>query len=692
MTRSRSNNFITKAVCAAALLSCFSATTLAGPVAYWSLDNTPNDSAGILPGLNGTLNGGASFTADRPAALGPGQSLLLNGTTGYLSANPGPGTLAGNFTVSAWINVTDTASVRVNDADNFFNTRSPNGPGVPPPNGENSFDAKFWHPTTTNIGIHGDIGNGATWNNTAADANLFSVGGFSQGAWHHVAYVVTSNPTTVVAPHPFASRYRIYVDGVQRANGVYSGNPSLLWGGPRVINIGRYGGTAAGSEYFDGRIADVAVWSNALSPQQITSLVSGTSPLSIGVNHHGAMRYLPITNDADSGISSLKTYTHKADFGSDPLSPANVNGVQFDYAGANGAFPGGSTDIRNPHNGNGATNTTGAVHSLLDDFIFNHSAADPSVGHVILNGLTPGAAYDLRLYVRQWAAPSNTNDRTNLIEFDVGGDGTPERSVRLNEDDSRHNAPGFESGTSTISNRAYAVSYNYIADVTGTITAKFTQIGNGTFHVYGLTNEETDRRPIDSLYSTGLDVNGERLVGGQPDPHYVLLPGAAQGTTAIGVANHPSWAWNDAASGFIGVADPGGTTTTAVGPYNYETTFDLTGFDPDTTLLTLTMYADNRVTDVLVNGVSTGINFAGFGALASANTGKTFTIDASLMAPGTFVWGTNTLRFMTANDAPAGPSGFRVDLSGSAIIPEPTTFALAGMGVVMLLASRRRRR
>jgi hypothetical protein len=235
------------------------------------------------------------------------------------------------------------------------------------------------------------------------------------------------------------------------------------------------------------------------------------------------------------------------------------------------------------------------------------------------------------------------------------------------------------------------LSYNYIADATGTINVNLLQVGNGTFHVYGLSNEVTNRRPIDSLWSTGLDASGARLVGGVADPHYTLLPGAAQGTVAIAIANHPAWALNDAASGFIGVADPG-PTNTAAGEYNYQTSFDLTGFAPDTTLLTLTMYADNRVNDVLVNGVSTGINFAGFAAQANANTGKTFTIDASLLPVGTFLSGINTLEFRTANDSPVGPSGFRVDLSGSAeAIPEPSTFVLAGLGGLALLAARRRR-
>ncbi|MED5586563.1 MAG: hypothetical protein VYB61_09420, partial [Verrucomicrobiota bacterium] len=50
--------------------------------------------------------------------------------------------------------------------------------------------------------------------------------------------------------------------------------------------------------------------------------------------------FIPISNDADSQISSDNEYTHAIDFGNQPGNNplANVNGVQF-ANGNPGAFP-----------------------------------------------------------------------------------------------------------------------------------------------------------------------------------------------------------------------------------------------------------------------------------------------------------------------------------------------------------------
>ena len=273
--------------------------------------------------------------------------------------------------------------------------------------------------------------------------------------------------------------------------------------------------------------------------------------------------------------------------------------------------------------------------------------------------------------MRNWEGGTNTNDRSQLVQFDTNGDGTYDRSLRINPDDSSQNAPDFVDN-----HQAYALSYVFIAE-SDKLTIQLDALGGGSYHLYGLSNELTDRLPIETLFSTGLDANGEPLVNGTADPHYTLMPGAEQGTTALAILNHPAWAPNDAGSGFIGVANPG-TTNVAVGGYDYQTTFDLTGFDPNTAELVLTMYVDNTVDDILLNGFSTGITAGGFGYSA----GKTVTISSG------FLPGLNTLEFQTTNNAPAGPAGFRVDLGGTAlassVIPEPITMLALGLGVAGL--------
>lgn len=631
----------------------FSATAgRAAPIAYWTFDAIPDD---VVGPSDGVLNGGATYSFLDVAPI-PGNiaSLELDGAVGsYYGVTPQIGSVSGSYTVSAWANIRSNAN-----PNNIFSTRRP---------ADQSFDVKFQNGTL----IHGDIGGynqagTAAWGNTAADAAL----AYNLNQWYHVAYVVT--PT----------RWRAYVNGSQAASGVYTPNTAilqpLLFDNAHEINIGRYNG---GSEHTNGFIDDVSVFNYALTPAQVSALATGTSPLAIaGPDRHGALNYIPITNDADSQISAAKTYTHAIDFGTGSLGAANVNGVQFD-AGVVGNFPSGngSTNLPAIHGGNNAYNGMGSVGALFQDMLYNAGE-----GVITLTGLTPGEGYDTRLYIRNWVAPA-AGSRQNMIEFDTDGDGLAERVTRINEDNATNNAPGFAD-----INQAYALSYTFVAD-SPTLTIRANQIvGNATFHLYGLTNEVTDRRPIDSLFSTGLDASGARLLGGQPDPHYVLVS-APQGSQAIAIINHPVWAPNDASSGFIGVVDPGATNV-AVGEYRFATSFDLTGFQENTAEIVMTVFVDNTLVDVLINGQSTGITLSAPPATPAANQtfavggGKTFKLNTG------FVAGINSLEFVMSNDGTAvNPGGIRVDLGGTAVpIPEPSSFMLGALGIGALALVRRR--
>jgi hypothetical protein len=85
------------------------------------------------------------------------------------------------------------------------------------------------------------------------------------------------------------------------------------------------------------------------------------------------------------------------------------------------------------------------------------------------------------------------------------------------------------------------------------------------------------------------------------------------------------------------------------------------------------MAVDNTVTDILINGVSTGFTASSF------STFTPFTISSG------FVQGVNTLDFVWTNAS--GPSGLRVEVAGT-VAPETTSVVLL-TGLAALWFARR---
>ncbi|NQT52533.1 PEP-CTERM sorting domain-containing protein, partial [bacterium] len=358
-------------------------------------------------------------------------------------------------------------------------------------------------------------------------------------------------------------------------------------------------------------------------------------------------------------------------------SAALVNGVQFDQ-GLTGSLPanfdyqvssGGLTN----HAGNANHNVTGQVVPLFTDMIYNGGNVANGTATLTFKNLVPGWYYDARVYTRSWGTTAGS--RTSNITFDPDGIG-PVSNVRTIEEDDAAVAP-----PALALNQSYAISYRFEAQATE-MTIEFDQIAvNASWHLYGVTNEQI--HPIvPTVFSTGMDANHDPLAPGAVDPHYTLITSPVGPTAALRIAGHPAWlgaVGEDQNSAWIGLTDPG-TTNVPAGNYVYRTTFDLTGFAADWAVLDLRMIVDDSVTDVLLNGASTGISHNTFGSLSPWYT----------LTSG-FTSGMNTLDFLTVNGG-VNPHGFRAELFMTALYPEPGTMTLLAFGGMGLLARRRRRR
>jgi hypothetical protein len=186
---------------------------------------------------------------------------------------------------------------------------------------------------------------------------------------------------------------------------------------------------------------------------------------------------------------------------------------------------------------------------------------------------------------------------------------------------------------------------------------------------------------ITTLFNTGVDNAGMVLPNGVNDPHYAFIaPSPIVGaplvrTSAAGFPIMPSGPWlgDNTLSRWITPNPASGP----VGTYFVRTTFDLTGFDPSSAMITGMWTTDNNGVNILINGTATGFTtpFKGFGMFFP------FAINSG------FVPGLNTLDFVYFEGGVIG--GLRVQMTGTANptgaeIPEPGSLTLFGLGILGL--------
>ena len=203
-----------------------------------------------------------------------------------------------------------------------------------------------------------------------------------------------------------------------------------------------------------------------------------------------------LTDNASSGISPTKTYTHAISGG----TAATVNGVTFAALTATNTLPnfawvsaGGKNTVNN--NNSAWDPAAGGVTSpdlisLLQSFTYAGSGAGPGAFQTFtLSGLTVGTAYDARLYIRVW----DKGGSGRLINYSMSHGSEIDNFLDRQED-----RPGTVLGSDN-QDEAYFLNYRFIAkgtslEIKASVPAT-APAGSGSFHMYGLSNEVVQGSP-----------------------------------------------------------------------------------------------------------------------------------------------------------------------------------------------------
>jgi hypothetical protein len=209
------------------------------PIAHWTLDDDGEVARDAVGNHHGKIVGA------KPAGGRLGKSLEFVRAEGNHIEIPYSADFAiSTFTVSAWVNLTKDPTF-----SGVLGTRF---------GGDQTFDMKV-----NAAKVHGDIGDGTKWIETAVNFYADDKGSNGQGGdlpldrWFHIVFVIDSE----------VGACRLYLDADLKKTIPFKGKPVLMT--PKhVMHIGH----SSGTEFMDGMIDDVKIWNQVLSTDQVKAL------------------------------------------------------------------------------------------------------------------------------------------------------------------------------------------------------------------------------------------------------------------------------------------------------------------------------------------------------------------------------------------------------------------------------------
>ena len=469
-----------------------SSSGTSGPIVKLPLDEgtgtTANDGSGN--GNNGTLQNGPTWTTGKS-----GGALNFDGSndTLFIANSASLNTISTGLTFTAWVYRNSTQSGFVSVAAREVGT---------------SYYEHFY------FGF--ENGSYRWFVNTTGGYSSVSMGGSSPtGQWVHVAG--TYDGATV----------RLYVNGVQQFSTPHSGTFATDTTGV-TIGASHNDSSHAAEEAFNGKVDDVAIYSYALTAQQVQQLYQGATSSGDAAQPSVSMA-APSNGTTVSGSAVTVSATASDNVG--------VAGVQFQLDGVNIGAEDTSSPYSTTWNTTSAGNGSHTLTAIARDTSNNTKSA--SVAVTVSNAAAPQSGLLVHLALDEGTGTNATDSSGNGSNGALQNGPTWTTGVSgsaLNFDGVNDTLyVGNWGGLTSITNAVTVAAWVYRnANQSGFVTVASRQVGTSYYEHFYLGFENGNYR---WLVNTSSGYSNVALGGAAPLGQWVHLVGTYDGSTVKLYAN-----------------------------------------------------------------------------------------------------------------------------------------------------------